>query len=142
MNDYLIEHYFKSVKRSIETLLEENKRVIAEKNEFEFRHKSIKNSDFWECADSDWNNQPTEHWIKSFSPRVKLLIVTFNKEVKPAVMEKHHFDERYESLWKTIFWKIWTNKNLMQGSMSMFFWAAFLYGSRAAIETLIDEKNL
>ena len=44
--------------------------------------------------------------------------MTLMKEIKPVVTVKLHFDNGEQSFLKTSFWKFWTIKILMQGSIS------------------------
>ena len=60
-----------------------------------------------------------------------LLIMTFAKEIKSVVTEKHHSDNRDESFLITTFWKIWTIKILMLYDQNQWFSnRIFLYRSR------------
>ena len=63
----------------------------------------------------------TEICIESFSLSVRLLIVTLMEGIKIVVTDKHHFDDRDESLLVTTSWKNWTIKFLMQGHFSLVF---------------------
>ena len=62
-----------------------------------------------------------EIWIESFSLNVRLLIVSLMKEIKPVVTQKHLFHNRDQSFLVTTFWKIWTIKILIQGSITKVF---------------------
>ena len=66
-------------------------------------------------------NEMTDIPIESFSLSTKLLMVTLMKEVKTVVTEKHHYDNRDDSFLVTTFWKLWTIKISMQGSISIVF---------------------
>ena len=74
--------------------------------------------EFWESPDFDAKNQLTEIGLESFSPSVRFLIVIFMKENKPVITEKHHSHKRDETFLITFFFKVWTIKNLDQGSKS------------------------
>ena len=82
----LFELYCRGFKFSIETLLEEIKRVVTEKNEFEFRIKWIKNtlrflglSGLWCKKPADWN------FNQIFFLIVRFLVVALMKDIKPVV---------------------------------------------------------
>ena len=66
-------------------------------------------------------NQLTAYSNEFDSLGVCFFIVTLMKEIKPVVTERHHFDSRDETIFKTIFWKNWTIRILIQGSVSMVF---------------------
>ena len=117
-----IKIFSRGEKFSIETWLEEIKPLVTEKSEIEYRQKSLKKlSTLAKVRILMQENQPTESCINSFSLSVKLMIVALMKEFKIVVTEKHYFDNRDESFLITTFWKIWTIKILMQGSISIVF---------------------
>ena len=62
-----------------------------------------KKIDSWECPDFDAKDQLTEKIIETFSLSVKLPIVTLMKEIGPVATEKHHLDNRDQSLLVTTF---------------------------------------
>ena len=102
---------------------------------------SIKTTfDFWEWPYFDSKHLLTETWMESFSMSVGLPIVTPMKGIKPAVMEKHHFDKRDPIFLKTTFWKVWTIMILTQWSMSRdFSIKSSSKGVKLSIEILHDE---
>ena len=57
---YLLDFYCKSFKLSIEILLEEIRPIVIDNYEMEFRYKSIKTFDSWQCLDFDAKNRMTE----------------------------------------------------------------------------------
>ena len=61
-------------------------------------------------------------------------------ETKPVVMDKHLFENRYESFLILIFGKFWTNMFLMQASLSRgFSIESSSTGVRLSTEILFDE---
>ena len=97
MNDYLIDHYLRSLTPSIETLVEESKPVVTEEYDFEFRHKLIRKrpSMFGTVRTLMQKHQLTEIPTQTnfLGERfVMFLNVTLKKEFKPVVTKKHHFD--------------------------------------------------
>ena len=69
-----------------------------------------------------------------------MLIVTFMREIKTEVREKHHFDDRAEPRLLTTFWKLWTIKILMQRWKSKVFLVQPSFtGVRFSFQTLPEE---
>ena len=75
---------------------------------------------FWECPGFNAKTSLLKNELNPFSVSVKMLIVTFMREIKPVVLEILHFDFRDELFFITTFWKLWTISD-MQRSISVFF---------------------
>ena len=103
-----------------ETFVEEIRRLVTVKIDVEYQQKSkkLKKSISGRVPVYDGTTQVTKIWIESFSLNVMLLLLTLLKWIIPIVTEKQPFDYRNESFLKTVFWKFWIIKILMQESVS------------------------
>ena len=80
----------------IDALLKENKPIVTEKNEFDYRDKAILLEFFWvfQISGSGWKDLEKQLFNQTILYKCQIFIDTFTKNIKLKVLEKGLFKAR------------------------------------------------